>query len=455
MRVRLGIEHCSSNGSRSNADSSSDSNNNDTPERDDSVNKEHSLLVTVGEVVVSGGDVEEFSSSVHLEQSSVKVLRGSVELHAVLRILFGLVGVVVVLGQQLFLGQAVGLSQISKEDSGFEGIEHGADFARSFSQVGVIHRVRGSKALDLDNVGSIGLVSSFSGISSGVGVTSGPLEVDKVSNSDVEIIGNKVVFSGRVGLDDVSSFSSDVQVEDTANTNIGRSRDDGEDVRSVLEGSEELRGINGHLDLSSSSSSNGLNGISLDGGGSGVAGVVNEASVGIVSISIRSSQVSSGDVVSQSQHTLAAVRTVRAVASLELGNGGEGPVVLLVVSCFFRGRRSQVVISGEEGRNAIGRGKTESIGLGPLFRLNAAVNFVVFFGLLSGSGVKAKVLGSDVLGFSLVKVAELLVLGQNGNISPGGWVPVRIVVSFFGTFVSMSIGIVVLSGEDGGSSVLV
>jgi len=70
--------------------------------------------------------------------------------------------------------------------------------------------------LHLDEVRSISLVSSFSGVSGGVGVASSPLEMDVISDSGVEVLGNEVVLSGGVGLDNVSSLSSDVQVEQSS-----------------------------------------------------------------------------------------------------------------------------------------------------------------------------------------------------------------------------------------------
>jgi hypothetical protein len=72
-----------------------------------------------------------------------------------------------------------------------------------------------------------------------------------------------------------------------------------------------------------------------------------------------------------------------------------------------------------------------------------------------GVGELAIVLGFHVLRFLLVSVAVRFRVGQNGNISPGGRMPVRIIVTLFSAFKSVSISIVVLSSEDGGSSSLV
>jgi len=68
---------------------------------------------------------------------------------------------------------------------------------------------------NLNPVASISSVSSFSGVTSGVGVASSPLEVNIVSNSSVQIRWDKIVFSSGISLNDVSSFSSDIQVENS------------------------------------------------------------------------------------------------------------------------------------------------------------------------------------------------------------------------------------------------
>jgi len=102
----------------------------------------------------------------------------------------------------------------------------------------------------LDDVGSIGLSGTFTSISGRVLVTSCPLEVDVVTESDVEILWNEVVFGGGVGLDNVSSLSLDVEIVNSGNTgNSMRSLSHDPSMRSVLEGSSELRGIRSHFEL--------------------------------------------------------------------------------------------------------------------------------------------------------------------------------------------------------------
>jgi len=156
----------------------------------------------------------------------------------------------------------------------------------------------------LDDIGSVSLISSLSCISSGVGVTSGPLEVDVISLSHRQVIGDEVVLSGWVGLHDVSSLSSNVQVENSVGVENSRgSGSDVEHVRSILKGSSELRSVDGHGEVGTSS----LEGWVLgDWRSSSVHVPVDESSVGSVSID---TQISGGNVVSDSESTVAVVST--------------------------------------------------------------------------------------------------------------------------------------------------
>jgi hypothetical protein len=214
VRVRFGIEHQTSNSSRSNEESSSGRYDTDGPVGEERNDVELSLLISVREVVVSGRHVVEVSSLVELDQTSIEVLAGRVELHAVLNVLFYVVLVVVVLGQEFFVGKAIGLSEHGHVQSEFLGLEHSSVFGDPLVGGGV----RSSVILDLDDVGSVGLIGTFSGVSGGVSVASSPLEVDIISNTSIQQSGGEVVFGGGISLDDVSSLSSNVDVEDTSIT---------------------------------------------------------------------------------------------------------------------------------------------------------------------------------------------------------------------------------------------
>jgi len=242
--VRLGIEGCSSKTSSCKEQNSTSHNNTNSPVREKVKDVDLTLLSSVGEVVVTRAHVIVWSlltsRDVHSDGTTIKVLGGSIELHAVLNILFEVVFVVTVLGEQFFVGQAVLLIQEGhslSEVSSKEGLVLLQPLIRSWDV--------GSHILDLDNVASVGLISTFTSVTCWVGITTGPLEVDVISNTDSQIIRNKVVFDGRVGLDDVSSLTTDVQVVDSSSAwdLSSLSWADVEDVRSVLEGSSELGGI--------------------------------------------------------------------------------------------------------------------------------------------------------------------------------------------------------------------
>lgn len=116
-----------------------------------------------------------------------------------------------------------------------------------------------------------------------------------------------------------------------------------------------------------------------------------------------------------------------------------------------------MVFSGPWSLDAIWWSNSPRILFNPFVSSGLLANsLVVWLSLNSGSGrVLAVSLGLDVLGFSLVKVTPIWVVGKDGNIFPGGWVPVWVIVSFFGAFKTISVSVVVLSGVDSSSSSLV
>jgi hypothetical protein len=295
---------------------------------------------------------------------------------------------------------------------------------------------------DLSHVGSVSSCSSFSGISSGVSVTSSPLEVDVVSSTSSEEGGDKVVLGGGVGLHNVSSLSSNVQVEDSLKRgdSLG-SGSDVEHVRSVLEGSSELRSINGKRDVESIL---GNVRILLDRGVGSVASPVDESSIGSVSVI---SKIVGGNVVSDSQNTVAVV----VLDAVQVLGGGESPVEAGLESI---DGVTQMVISGPGGLDADWGGNVEGWDFSPDVTSSKASWLVVLSGLDS-SVVGTEESGLDVLRLLLVEIAPLGVLSQDGNISPGGGGPIGIIISLFGALESVSVSVVVLSGVHSGISVQV
>jgi len=212
-----------------------------------------------------------------------------------------------------------------------------------------------------------------------------------------------------------------------------------EGVRSVLEGSSELGGIDGQL---VDGIVLGNQGIFLDGRVDGVRGPVNESSVGSVGVG---SHIVGGDVVSQTDSTVAVV----ALDAILVLAGGEGNVDGVGVSIVAG---SQMVLAGPGGLDAEGSGHSPGLLGVPGSSGSSALDGVVLSLLDLVSGHGAVSLGLHVLGLGLVELAEGLVRGEDGQISERSRVPVGIIVTFLDALVSVSVSVVVLAGEDGSTS---
>jgi len=155
------------------------------------------------------------------------------------------------------------------------------------------------------------------------------------------------------------------------------------------------------------------------------------------------------NVVSHSQDTVAVSVSD---ASLIFGSR-KGPVVVVVVSRLLSSV-TQVVFSGEGSKDAIRWVKSPCWFVDPFIGSSLrAYGFIVGGNLDSRVGfILAISLGLDVLGFGLVEVTPVSVGCEDGDILPFAWVPVRIIISFFGALKSVSVSVVVLSGVDSASS---
>jgi hypothetical protein len=211
-----------------------------------------------------------------------------------------------------------------------------------------------------------------------------------------------------------------------------------EHERSILEGSSELRGIDGEGHVGTGGF---VGGVLHDGRGLSVHVPVNESSIGSVSVD---SQIGGGNVVSDSESTVAVVVS----NASKVRRGGESPVVLVGVTSISS--VSEEVISGEGSLDAIGSGNSVSGDFSPVQTSSIAVSLVVG-GSLDSVG-HTDVSGLDVEGFSSEEVAVIHGVGQDGNINPWDGGPVGIVVSLFGTFGSVSVSVVVLSSVGGSIS---
>jgi hypothetical protein len=172
--------------------------------------------------------------------------------------------------------------------------------------------------------------------------------------------------------------------------------------------------------------------------GSSVHGPVNESSIGSVSVL---TQISSGDVVSNSEGTVAVIVS----NARQFISEGESPVVKVVVTSVTS--VSKMVVSCKRGKNAVwGRDSVRCDFSPDQTRGSAAVGHVVR-GSLYSIGIHANPSGFDVVRLCLVKSAVVHVGGEHSNIDPWGRGPVWVIISLFGTLITESLSIVVLSGE--------
>jgi hypothetical protein len=187
-------------------------------------------------------------------------------------------------------------------------------------------------------------------------------------------------------------------------------------------------------------------GILLNRGVGSVGSPINESRIGSVSTG---SKIIGGDVVSDSQHTVAVI----------VSNAGF--FILRRKSPVERGLESingvtQMIVSRPRRLNTHRRRNSPSRYFHPFVSSSKASWFVVFCCLSSIVGrISTEISRFDVLGFCLVEGTPGHIVGQNGNISPGGGSPIGIVISLLGAFESVSVSIVVLSGVDGSVSIQV
>lgn len=251
-----------------------------------------------------------------------------------------------------------------------------------------------------------------------------------ISNAKVQVGGNEVVLGGGIGLNDVSTLTTDVQVED-ASTIDGESGTVGnladfEGVRSVLESTGELIGVNSQGDVEDSVFlSIGRNidvGILLQGSAFTVLGRVGRPGI----------EVSGGDVVSETENSLGG----NIIWDSPVEEGGDG----VTISVDY-GSVTEMVVSTIGSRQAE-RSVNSPGGIDvPGSSVGKAFLFVVVFGL------GAEVLVLDVLGFRFVPGALGSVVSEDDDVLPGRWMPVGIIISFFLAFESTTTSSSVLASR--------
>jgi len=99
MWILLGVEHSKSNSNGEESQDGTSDNDSDSPVRQQRNDVDNSLLVSVGEVVVSGVHVMVGSGVIHLNQTSVEIWRSSIQFSAVSLIVFS-ISCIVTVGSQ-------------------------------------------------------------------------------------------------------------------------------------------------------------------------------------------------------------------------------------------------------------------------------------------------------------------------------------------------------------------
>lgn len=470
--VSVGVPDTTTDDSGSDETGTTDGDTSEGDGREELGDLEGHLLRAVGEVVVTGGHEVEGSSGGRADNTTIEEGGSEVEVVAVLLVLL----VVVVVSS----GRGVGLAAVGLTGGGADGGlvlvgklegKGGLEDLGVVDEVGVV-ATRLSLGLSLsrldgDHVGAISLVESVTGLVGGVVVRSSPLEVDVVSTGDLEVVGGEIVLNGGVALDNVSTASTDSQVEDTGTgLNVGGALGDLEGMRAILEGTSELVGVDveGEVaEVSLSVDSVVDVGVVGDGGlGGSIVGRVDHLSSLLINVG-ETVVVTRRDVVADTED-----------ASGELGSivvvdVGDDPLVGLSHQRGGDVDVTEMVIARLVGSEALGRGETPLLDLGPGGSSVLAAGLVPVGGLVGPdlrnvvgvgpvlvgggrSGGKADVLVLHVLGVVLVVRAAASDRGEDSNILPGSGSPVGVVVALLGALETMTVSVVsvgVLTITDG------
>jgi len=259
-------------------------------------------LRSVGKVVVSRGEEVERSSGRGLNGTSVEQAGGLVQVLAVL-------GILLVVTSELRVGLAAsGLSSRRANGGLVQLAETVSESLGEHLHVGdeiVVVVARHRTLLQRNHVGTISLVETLSGLTLLVEVRSGPLEVDVIRLRDLEVVGGEVILGGGVALHDVSTTTTDSQVVYAGtNWDVRGAGSNEERVRTILEGTSILVGVNGEgqvTELLLSVNSVGDGGVTSDWGVLSVEGGVDHVSLLVINLS-ESVVVSRGDVVANAEN---------------------------------------------------------------------------------------------------------------------------------------------------------
>lgn len=447
-------------------------------------NNEGSLLRAVGEGVVTSAHVVEGTSIAHRDQATIEVGLSQVEAVAVLDLVIAVLSVIgnvgaTAVGNDVLLRTSTAAAELAgviangslAEVSQTVGIisvgEHALISQVSNGHVGTAPVTRVGGGTELNHVGAISAVTTVTSLSTGLSIRASPLGVDEVADRDGEGVGDKVVLNGRVGLNDVTTATTNVQVPDLGGGgDASGARLDGEGMRTVLEGTTELRGIDGESQVhpvALSILTEADSGVTTDRGNLTVLGEVNQLTSSVNGTI--STVVLRGDVVTDTED--ASGRGVKVVGRDGVkGNGGDDPTVVGGSSTLVR--VTQVVITSVGSGDALRGRDTPGGDDDPLVTVTLASVLVVLNGTITehimdvhpvvpvevedgGLRGNAHTLGGNVLRHAGIVVATLGdgTRSQDSDIAPEGWVPVGIVVALLIALETTTSSTVVLTSVDG------
>jgi len=422
------------------------------------------LVRAVGEVVVTSGHEVEGTSGLGLDGTSVEERRGHVEVVAVLVVLLVVGNLSVRLAATLLSGGGANVRLVEVSELVGGGGREELNVLKLSGVVG-----SGLVALlgqDRHQVGTISLILSVTSLTSGVVVRTSPLEVDIVSASDLEVVGGEIVLNAGVSLDNVSTASTDGQVEDTSSRlDVSWALHNLEGVRAVLEGTTELGGVDIDGQVASLTVV-GINteanlGVSLDGGLLTIEGGIDHLTLALINVS-EGLVVTRGDVVADTEDASSELFVLVEV------DVGDDPLIGLSHDGTVDVDITQVVIAALSGSEAVRGGDSPVLDLDPLVAVLGAGSLVPITGLavpkggnihsltpihvgLGGISADAESLGFNILGLLAVPITATRFGSQDSDILPGGGCPVGVVVPLLGALETVASSTIVLTSTIGSS----
>lgn len=475
--VGLGIPDTTTNDGSTDETSTTDGDTSESDGGQELSNLDGHLLRSVGEVVGTSRHEVVGTSGLGTDGTTVEEGSGHVEVVAVLGVLL----VVVVVASSRGIGLAAislagGIANGRLVNVGKLVGELGGEELNILDLVGVVGTSLGTTGGgDGHKVAAIILIKTVTSLVGRVVVGTSPLEVDVVSTGDLERVGGEIVLASGVALDDVSTTTTNSQVEDTGTgLNVSRALNDLEGMRTIREGTTELVGVDVEGEVAELAS---IIDTVVDVGVVGhrgliltVVGSIDHLTLTLINVG-ETIVITRRDVVTKTESAGGILLVLVEV------NVGDDPLVVLSHDVASDVNVTQVVVARLGGSEAIRSADTPLFNLNPLVAVLGARLLFPVRGLVGpdigdveslvpvhlgfrGIGSDAETLALDVLRLLAVVVAATSLRAQDSNILPGGGSPVGIVITLLGalktvTVVGITVGVLTSSLSRVGVDVLV